>query len=139
MKLIWKGKYKDEKQLPTVNLPQNAVRFKEPESTDKINLVASLFIIPVVIIVGIVFYIKIYLGANIKFFDIFNIWGILLACLMIIPNEFVHAISFPKDAEVQVWYSPKSMMAFVYSTYPTSKLRFIWISLFPNIIFGFIH
>jgi len=138
MKLIWKGKYENEQQLSVGNLPDNAVKFKEPETPAKLNLVASLFIIPVIIIIGIVVYIKIQLGASVDFSHMFNIWGMLLALLMIIPHEFLHAIAFPRDAAVEVWYSLKNSMAFVFSTCPTSKSRFIFLSLLPNMIFGFI-
>ncbi|WBW99116.1 DUF3267 domain-containing protein [Oceanirhabdus sp. W0125-5] len=138
MKLIWKGKFDNEEQLSSGNLPDNAIKFKEPETLAKVNLVASLFIIPVIVIIGIAIYIKRKLGGNVGIFDMFNLWGILLAYLMIIPHEFLHAIAFPKDAEVEVWYSVKNMMAFVFSTSPTSKARFIFLSLLPNMIFGFI-
>lgn len=138
MKLIWKGRFYNEKQLPIGNLPDNAVIFKEPKNIAMLNLVASIFLIPVIIIVGIAIYIKTQLGANVNFFDIFNLFGILLSFLMIIPHEFLHAIIFPKEAEVEFWYSTTNLMAFVISTCPMSKLRFIFLSLLPNIIFGFI-
>lgn len=138
MKLIWKGKFENEKQLPLGNLPDNAVRFKEPETPAKLNLVASLFIIPVIIIIGIAVVIKMLLSNSAISFTIFSVWGVALTFLVIIPHEFLHAIAFPKHAEVQVWYSLKNMMAFVISTCPTSKSRFIFLSLLPNIVFGFI-
>jgi hypothetical protein len=138
MKLIWRGKFINEKQLIAGDLPYNAIRFKEPETPAMINLIASLFIIPVIIVIAIAVYIKTLLGTNINFFDMFNLWGIGLALLVIFPHEFLHAICFPKRAEVQVWYSLKNMMAFVFSTCPTSKLRFIFLCLLPNIIFGLI-
>jgi hypothetical protein len=138
MKLIWKGKFENEQQLSTEKLPCNAVKFKEPGTPAMVSLVSSLFIIPVLIIILGVVYIKTQLGASINFSNIFNIWGILLAFLFIIPHEFLHAIAFPRHVEVQVWYSPKNIMVFVFSTFPISKLRFIYLNLLPNIIFGII-
>lgn len=138
MKLIWKGKFESEEQLPLGKLPDNAVKFKEPETPAKLSLVASIFIIPIIIVLGAAVFIKKQLISGIVSFEIFNIWGMVLALLMVFPHEFLHAIAFPKDAEVEVWYSVKNMMAFVVSTYPTSKSRFIFLSLLPSIVFGVI-
>lgn len=138
MKLIWKGKYKNVEQLKIGELPENAVKFKEPNSPLMLNLVASIFVIPVLIIIGIAIVIKFYLQQNMNSFNFYNYIGVLLAFLMIVPHELLHSIAFPKNAEVQLWFSPKSLMAFVFSTYPVSKKRFIYISLLPNIIFGII-
>ncbi|MHB8130977.1 MAG: DUF3267 domain-containing protein, partial [Mobilitalea sp.] len=37
---------------------------------------------------------------------------------------------------VEVYYSLKHMMAFVISTHPTSKARFIFLSALPSLVFG---
>lgn len=138
MKLIWKGKYESEEQLPVGNLPDNAVKFKEPETPARLSLIASLFIIPVILILGLAVFIKKQLGADIIYFELLNAGGMILALLMVFPHEFLHAVAFPKEAQVEVWYSIKNIMAFVVSTYPTSKSRFIFLSLLPSIVFGFI-
>lgn len=138
MNLIWKGRYTNEQQLLVGSLPINAVKFKEPSTPLMLNLVASIFVIPVIIIIGIAFLIKAMIQSNILPVRMFNIWGILLGFIMIIPHEILHAAAFPKNAEVQLWYSPKNMMAFVFSPHPTSKMRFIFLSLLPNIVLGLI-
>jgi hypothetical protein len=138
VRLIWKGKYESEQQLPVADLPANAVRFKEPDTPAKLSLVASIFVIPVIIIIVIAIIIKLLLDTSADSFSVLNTWGILLAFLMVIPHELIHAIAFPKHAEVQLWYSLKNMMAFVFTTCPMSKSRFIFVSLLPNIIFGFL-
>jgi len=138
MKIVWKGKFTDMQQLPVGDLPANAVKFKEPETLPELGRAASKFLIPVVIIILFAAYIKIRLGGSVHFPDAFNIWGILLALLMIIPHELLHAIAFPRHAEVQVWHSLRNGMAFVTSTCPMTKARFIFLSLLPNIIFGFL-
>ena len=138
MKIVWKGIYEDKSQLPIGNLPEDAVKFKEPDSMLKLNLVASLFVLPVFILIGLAIFIKSILTGSVVEFSIFNIWGIILAFLMILPHEFLHAIVFPKGEKVELWLSPKALAAFVVSTAPVSKARFIFLSLLPNIVFGFI-
>ena len=138
MKLIWKGKYSEEHQLPKADLPDNAVKFKEPETPAKLNLAASIFIIPVFIIILLTGIVKAVVYPDAPLGVSFNTLGILLAFATVIPHELLHAVAFPKQAEVQLWYSPKNLMAFVYSSCPMSKLRFIFLSLLPNVVFGFI-
>ncbi|MEJ6950749.1 DUF3267 domain-containing protein [Natronospora cellulosivora (SeqCode)] len=138
MKLNWKGRFKDKSQLEKGDLPENAVQFREPDSFLTLNIVACFFIIPVFILLGIAIYMKRELGLLEGTANYWDLRGFILAFIMILPHEFLHALAFPKEAEVQVWYSPKSLMAFVFSSYPVSKKRFIFLSLLPNMIFGFI-
>lgn len=138
MRFVWKGRIKDMQELPKGNLPSNAVKYKEPENTTKLNLVAILFTIPVLLLVGVGIFIKSQLDANFIFPRMYDIRGFLLAFISVLPHEYLHGLGFPKEAEVQCWYKIESMIAFVVSTYPTSKRRFIYLSLLPNIIFGFI-
>ena len=53
MKLVWKGIYKDKEQLPVGQLPEHAVKFKEPNSILMLNLAASLFTIPVLLLIAL--------------------------------------------------------------------------------------
>lgn len=138
MNLKFKGKYTDVKQLQIGNLPDNAVKFKEPNNPLMLNLIASIFVVPILIIVGIATIIKMKLDPGSNLPELFNIWGLLLAIIMILPHELLHASAFPKNTEVQLWYSLKNFLVFVFSTYPVTKLRFIYLSLLPNIIFGFL-
>ena len=138
MKLVWKGKYEDESQLDEGELPNEAIKFKEPDSAAKLNLMASLFVIPVIVLVGINIFFKNQLGLLVNIPNVFNLTGMILALLMIVPHEIIHALLFPENAEVHIWYSLKNVMFFVHSTYPISKKRFIWMSLLPSLIFGLI-
>lgn len=136
MILKWKGKCNNFDELPKGDLPSTAVKFREPTSPLMLNICALLFAVPVVLAVFVAVYIK-YEGQK-GMFDIINSWGIIIAFLTVIPHELLHAIAFPKQSEVCVWYSSRYLLAFVHTTAPTSKRRFIFLSLLPNIIFGLI-
>lgn len=136
MKLVWRGKFKDKAQLEQGELPEGAVKFKEPNSFLKLNLVAFLFMLPVFVLIGIIIYIKREMGMYGNNSDVFNAKWVFLALLGIIPHELIHAALFPKEAEVHVWYSLKHLLVFVHSVCPMSKKRFIWMSLMPSIVFG---
>ncbi len=137
MSFVWKGKYTNEEQLKIGSLPENAVRFKEPKSMLTLNLVAALFIIPVETLIAIAIIIKTAIGTYTKT-DTFSFIPLIFALLTIIPHELLHAICFPKEAEVQFWYNAKHGLAFVFSAHPVSKKRFIFISFLPNLVFGFL-
>lgn len=138
MKLVWKGIYKNQGQLPVGKLPAHAVKFKEPESMVKLNIVSAVFVIPVILIIGLAGLFKTFIIGSVPEITIFNLWGVLLALLMVIPHEFLHAVVFPRGSEVELWFMPGFVGAFIVSTAPISKARFIFLSLLPNIVFGFI-
>lgn len=140
MNLVWKGINKSNDQLPVGRLPENAVKFKEPNSMAMLNVVASLFVIPIFIFVGATMFLKYLISGDPEVFSTvtFNFLGITLAFIAVLPHELLHAKAFPKQAEVELWVKPKALIAFVVSTYPVTKNRFIFISLLPNLIFGFI-
>lgn len=136
MRLVWKGKCDTISQIAESVLPQGAVRFKEPETPLALNLAACIFILPVLALVVGAMIAKSAIVPSYSFVGIGSLWGILLALAMVMPHELLHAVCFPRDAEAQIWYSPKNLIAFVYSPAPVTKGRFIFLSLFPSLIFG---
>jgi len=60
----------------------------------------------------------------------------IISVALLIPHEILHAICFRED--VYMYYNPKSLLLFVYGTESMSKFRFIFMSLFPNVVFGLI-
>ncbi|EHR1328822.1 MAG: DUF3267 domain-containing protein [Clostridium perfringens] len=138
MKLIWKGKFNGVEDLPIDELPENAVRFEEPESAEELAKETRRFLIPVVIFLLIVIFLRIKTNGFFGVSDVLNIFGVILIPFSILPHEYLHAIFFPKDAEVEMWYSIKQRLALVTSTTAITKKRFIFLSLFPNIVFGFL-
>ncbi|MBQ8538737.1 MAG: DUF3267 domain-containing protein [Ruminococcus sp.] len=62
--------------------------------------------------------------------------GSILALLVLFPHELIHAICFKED--VYLFTNLKQGMLFVVGPEDMSKARFIFMSLLPNIILGFI-
>lgn len=140
MKLVYKGKFKGEEQLPKGVLPDNAIKFKEPESINKLNLLMIVFSIPVIALIGAVVVISGLLYGEINIpteFKPFTL-GVLFSLLTLIPHELLHAVCYGKDDVVQLYIAPSKLMMFVLSNDPVSKARFIFLSLLPNILFGWI-
>ena len=139
MKVVFAGKYENEDQLPVGELPENAVRFREPESMNSVVAVGMLKSMPFWLVAAGMIALSVFIHKG--FFELkysqFLI-GVLLSLACSIPHELLHGICFGKEAEVEIYYSLKLGMLFVVSTYPISKWRFIWMSLCPNLIFGWI-
>jgi len=136
MKLTYKGIYKSNEQIPLGVLPENAVKFKEPKNMTETMIISSIFILPALL--GVLLFL---LGSNLLHGDLVingTFIGLLLAVLFLGPHEYLHAMCFGKEAEVELFIAPKQIALFVVSTQPITKARFILLSLFPNLAFGWL-
>lgn len=120
------GEFKDEKNLP-VRVQEGAVMFKEPDAK-KFAIIANVISILLLIVLMILTFF--YAGRQ------YDTWGPVVALLLSVPHEFLHAIWM--KGEVFMYTDMKKMMLFVTSTENLTKGRFIWMSLFPTICFGFL-
>lgn len=126
----YKGKYDgNESSLPQREHPEGYVPFKEVEDLKKLSLVLNLAA------VGIGFALFALVGFWSKERP-FNTWGIIAFFATMIPHEFLHGICFSGD--VYMYQNLSQGMLFVVSTEDISKGRFIWMSMLPNIVFGFL-
>lgn len=138
MKLIYRGRYHSEEQLPKGTLPKNAVQFKEPSSPNEMNKMAVLAALPVAIMIAAFTLLSYFLHGSLHV--TLNTSLILLCTVISIPalfiHEWLHAICFGKDSEVELFIAPSKFMLFVVSTTPTTKARFIFMSLCPALVLG---
>ena len=139
MKLIYRGRYTGESQLPRADLPPGAVPFREPADTAALNLAAmkwSLLALAAAAALGVVTIPLrggLVLGAGLWF-----VVGFAASFLTLLPHELLHGMCFGRGAEVHLFVSPKDLMAFVVCTRPISKGWFILMSLLPNLVFGWL-
>lgn len=143
MKLIVKGKYVSEEQLPKAILPANAVRFIEPESTVELNKQAMKFTVPAMLGIALLCVLGVLVQGRFPF-GVMNggtfgiTLGVFLSFAFILPHELLHGLCFGRESEVELYYSLKDMMAFVTCTEAISKARFIWVCLCPNVLLGWL-
>lgn len=145
MAIKFKGYRKDiKKALPESDLPDNAVKFREPNSTFSLNMCALLFAIPaILVVVGFVFLkrriypeqipslYKLIISSE---FYMGRMISVLLVILCIVPHELLHAIAFHRDADVDIYFTGFGAMC--YSHDVISKRRFIGLSLLPSFVLG---
>jgi hypothetical protein len=104
------------------------VPFKEAEDMKKLSLVMNaLALVIAAVTLGLYFFLS---------RKPLDIWGTVLAVVTMIPHEFLHAICFPGD--VYMYENLKQGMLFVAGPGTFSKGRFIFMSMLPNLVFGFL-
>lgn len=130
MKLHYKGKFTgDVESLPHGEHKPGAVKFKEPEDPKKLAWIANGLALAMYVVLFLIFFMR---GE----FDSYSVLGCVLALLSVFPHEFLHGICFKEN--VYLYTNLKQGMLFVVGPEDMSKGRFIFMSLFPNLVFGFI-
>ncbi len=138
MKLVYKGNYTGEEQLPKGELPAGAVKFIEPETPEELTKTALRFAVPAVLSIGLVVLLSAVFSGGVKLnlLSPYLFLGIGLFFFALLPHELLHAVCFGKDHEVELYIAPKNRMLFVVCVQPVSKRRFIFMSLLPNLVLG---
>lgn len=132
MKLIYKGGFDGNvDNLPGREHMPGATKFKEFENPTQMAIFANVFaIVLTVALIAVVF----FYGS-----DPFSMWMPLGACLSMVtlfPHEILHALCF--KGEVYLYTNWSKGMLFVVGPETMSKARFVFMSLLPNIVFGFV-
>lgn len=128
MRFHYRGKYSGkEETLPQRSMP-GAVSFKEP-SMNRLALAANLGGMCLTVLLFIPY---ILLGKD--YIQGLTWISAFVAILFLVPHEFLHGICFQKD--VYMYSSLDKGMLFVVGTEDMSKVRFIFMSLLPNIVLG---
>ena len=129
----FKGKYTNEDQLTKAQLPSDAVIFKEPNSFMGVFLLGGLISLPILVItfIGLILRINSITGGVV-------VASLIIHTILLYVHEFIHAIAFPKNIKKEIWTKFDEGALFVYCNEAISKTRFIWMSIAPNLILGFI-
>ena len=141
VKLRYKGVCKDMTKLPIGELPENAIKFVEPESKEALESAVLLYMVPPIIVIGLALHIGFLVHGRINITIDINYWWTLpiiiaLSLVALVVHEILHAICFGKDSEVDLYVT--SSLVFVHSLTPISKRRFISMCLLPNVVLGLI-
>lgn len=136
MKLIYKGRYNGEiEEFESSKNIVNATKYKEANTVEEMakiitlpaNTIQLVLLLIVFLIVG---------------FDNFDntlsllILSFFVSLLTMIPHELLHGICYKN--KVYLYTNLKQLMLFVVGEDHMSKLKFIFMCMLPNIVFGFI-
>lgn len=134
MKLVYKGQYTAEGDLPVRVHPAGSVPFRELGDMQQLAKVLNLLSLPLfgLTVAG-------FLLRGWSYFPHSGLQlslGLILPMLTLFPHELLHAVCF--RGEVELWTNFKMGMLFVVGTEDLSKTRFVVMSLLPNLLFGFV-
>ena len=135
MKLHYKGKFDlNPDSLPHGEHMPGAVKFKEAESSKQMAIIANILSVVLMIVFAVLAVLRAreYIGDSIWQMPL----GFLASLVTLFPHEILHAICFKGD--VYLYTNMKQGMLFVVGPETMSKGRFIFMSLLPNLVFGFI-
>ena len=128
MKLIYKGKFNgDPASIPHGEHKPDAVPFREIQNFKTLSLVMNVAAIVLLVPLFALLFLR---GGG----KAYSFLGCLLALLTLIPHEFLHAICFRET----VYLYRGGGLLFVTGPEDMSKLRFVFLSLLPNLVFGFV-
>ncbi|MGM9959942.1 MAG: DUF3267 domain-containing protein [Allobaculum sp.] len=134
MRLHYKKQFNgDVDSLPKHEHEPGAVKFKEINDFKKLSIILNA--VSIVLMIGLVI-IDYLVFKNFNLFSIPSLIGIILSLVVLFPHELLHAVCFKED--VELYTALDKGMLFVTGTETFSKAHFIWMSLCPNIVFGFI-
>ena len=133
MKLHYKGKYNlDPDSLPARDHMPGAVKFKEAEDSRKLAIIANSLAVLILVVLAVPAVWRAWGKLDIIQFFI----GYAFSMLTVFPHEFLHAVCFKED--VFLYTNSRQGMLFVVGPEAMTKSRYIFMSLFPNIVFGLI-
>lgn len=133
MRLHYSGTYSlDPATLPQSGHRPGAVRFKEVKDTKALSMIANGLCVVIIILLAV--------PAFIRCRGTFDQNQMIPACVLpiavLLPHELLHAVCFRED--VYLYTNLRQGMLFVIGAEDMSKSRFIFMSMLPNLVFGFI-
>ena len=135
MKLHYQGKYNlDPEILPKRKHQPNAVKFKEVSSSKELAVIANTIGLVLMVILSIPILLVYKNDLLLYFDDVMLVF--IFPILTMFPHELLHALCFKED--VYLYTNFKQGLLFVVGCETMSKHRFIFMSLLPNIVFGFL-
>lgn len=133
MKLHYMGKYNlNPHSLPHGEHQTDAVPFREAKDSKALASIAN--ILGIVLLIPLVA--LLYLRYGHALFTMQTVVACVCPFLIFFPHELLHALCFRGD--VYLYTNLAQGMLFVVGPETMSKRRFIFMSILPNLVFGFI-
>lgn len=129
MKFKIAGKYSGDPETLAQRHVEGAVQFKEFEDLKKFAIIMNLLALVVLVLLEVLAWLR---SGEIAA----DLLGCVLALVCMVPHEFLHAVCF--RGEVKMYNNLKQGMLFVLGTEDMSKAQYVFMSMLPNLVFGFI-
>ncbi|MBQ9044558.1 MAG: DUF3267 domain-containing protein [Oscillospiraceae bacterium] len=128
----------DVATLPQREHAPGAVKFREPESPARMALIANGGALVLMVLTFVGMFWRIFHARELVLdnFPMQFIIGSLLVLITLFPHELLHASCFRGDVYLYTYL--KKGMLFVVGPEDMSRGRFVFMSMLPNLVFGFV-
>lgn len=124
----------DIKAFQRGQLPQNAIRLNTPNSTDETLKKSFPIAAVLVLVLNVAMFIKIITNRTIVVAPAAIVGGFLIGFILLIAHELLHAIVYPRKAEITIGKIKKKFVFVALASYPMSRQRFILMCLLPFVL-----
>jgi len=115
-------------------LPKNAKKLKAPSSIEEMMKKSMPVAVILCGIVILALFTKTYLSQSKVVSRLAILGGLLLGFVLLIVHEWLHAIVYPKDAQVTIGKLKGKLVFVALASYPLSRTRFIVMCLLPFLL-----
>lgn len=132
--ITFKPVIEDLKEYQRENLPKNAIRIDTPRSIDEMRKKA----VPIEVVLGIVLFVVMFIKTIVSHDLVINfiavVFGFIIGFLLLAVHELLHAVVYPKEANVTVGKLKGKLLFVALASFPISRQRFILMSLLPFVL-----
>ncbi len=124
----------DISEYQTGNLPTNAEKLDAPATTEDMMKKATPIAAALCVIMFLAMFIKTVTAHAMSIFPPAILAGVVIGFILLIVHEWLHAIVYPKAAEVTIGKLKGKMVFVALSSHPLKRSRFIWMCLLPFVL-----
>lgn len=124
----------DISEYQTGNLPKNAEKLDGPVTTEDMMKKAIPIAVALCVVMFLAMFIKTITAHTMVIFPPAILLGFAFGFLLLIVHEWLHAIVYPKAAEVTISKLKGKMVFVALASYPLKRNRFILMSLLPFVL-----
>ena len=115
-------------------LPTTAEKLDAPVTTEDMMKKSTPIAIALCLIMFLTMFIKTFMNKSMVIFPPMVLGGLFLGFLLIIIHEWLHAIVYPKKANVTIGKLKGKMVFVALASYPLKRNRFIFMCLLPFLL-----
>ena len=132
--ITFKPFIEDIKEYQRGNLPENAVRLDTPHSIDETLKKAVPIKAVLCVVLFVAMFIKSIVNHDLVIHPIAVAFGFIIGFLLLTIHELLHAVVYPKAANVTVGKLKGKLVFVALASFPMSRQRFILMSLLPFVL-----
>lgn len=132
--ITFKPFIEDIKEYQRGNLPENALRLDTPHSIAETLKKAAPIEAVLCVVLFVAMFIKSIVNHDLVIHPIAVVFGFIIGFLLLTIHELLHAVVYPKAANVTVGKLKGKLVFVALASFPMSRQRFILMSLLPFVL-----